>query len=48
MVMVTSVVMAAWHVMGMAVRGMIGAMVGLSGKCPGTMLDGLDCGGCGQ
>lgn len=48
MVMITGVVMAARHVMGVAVLGMIGAMVGLGGMRRRTMLDGLDCGRCGQ
>jgi len=47
-VMITRVVMAARHVMGMTVLGMKRAMVSLSDHRPRAMLDGLHCGRCGQ
>ena len=48
MVMVARIVVAAWHVMGMAVLGMIGAVIGLGYHCAGAMLYGLDGGRCGK
>ena len=42
MIMIARIVVAAWHVMGMAVLGMIGAVIGLGHHCAGAMLDGLD------
>jgi hypothetical protein len=42
MVIVARIVVTAWHVMGMAVLGMIGAVIGLGHHCAGAMLDGLD------
>jgi hypothetical protein len=48
MIVVAGVVVAAWHVMGMAVLGMIGAVICLSHHCAGAMLDGLDGRRCGK
>jgi hypothetical protein len=48
MVMITRVVMAARHVMGMAVRSVIGTVVGLSGKGCGAVLDRFDRRRCSQ
>lgn len=48
MVMVARIVVAAWHVMGMAVLGMIGAVIGLGHHCAGAMLDDLDGRRCGK
>ncbi len=42
MIMVTGIMVAAWHVMGMAVLGMISAVVSLGRHRAGAMLDGLD------
>jgi hypothetical protein len=41
-VMVAGVVLAAWQVMGLAMRGMKVAMVNFGHHCPGAMRDGLD------
>lgn len=38
MIMIARTVVAAWHVMGMAVLGMIGAVIGLGHHCAGAML----------
>jgi hypothetical protein len=46
-VMVAGVGVAAWQVMGMAMRGMKVAMVNFGNYCPGAMFDGLD-GWCGS
>ena len=43
-IMIAGVVVAAWNVVGMAMRGMIGAVVNLGYHCPGAMLDGLNGG----
>ena len=48
MIMVARVVMATGQVMVVAVLCMKGAVVRLGRHCPGTMLDGLDCGRCGE
>ena len=48
MIMIAGVMVSAWHVMGMAVRGMIGKVVCLGHHRPGAMLDGLDGGCCGK
>jgi hypothetical protein len=40
--MVAGVVLAAWQVMGLAMRGMKVAMVNFGHHCPGAMRDGLD------
>ncbi|RID90180.1 hypothetical protein D2N39_19380 [Gemmobacter lutimaris] len=48
MIMIARIVVAAWHVMGMAVLGMIGAVIGLGHHCAGAMLYGLDGGRCGK
>ncbi len=45
--MVAGVVVAAWQVMGLAMRGMKVAMVNFGNYCPRAMLDGLD-GWCGS
>ena len=48
MVMVARIVVAAWHVMGMAVLGMIGAVIGLGRNGSWTMLHGFNGGSNGQ
>ena len=48
MIMVAKIVVAAGHGMGMAVLGMMGAVVCLGHYCFGAVLDGLDGGRSGQ
>lgn len=48
MIMVAKIVVAAGHGMGMAVLGMMGAVVCLGHYCFGAVLDGLDGGRSGK
>jgi hypothetical protein len=46
--MVAGVVVAAWHLMRMAMRGMKGAMISFGHHCAWTMLDRLNRRRCGK